>query len=237
MRTMLIVIIATFPLALTACPESEEPETHEPADSTDVFDAGRDAPQDSDAIETCTPDTEAAGDCTCQCPGSDESKPYSTQPCIGEFANQVLDRCTSECLAHYCPKPCTKHEDCAPHQRCSEASCLDAPDTCGSPVLATQCKPDLAQTPCLEAGGLFACPPQFCGDFPSDCSCSCPTTDKDCPCWSDDHCQGFCDFGDATLEACSGIGACSHHDYKPRWGCWCHFELDGTPIAAFNCVC
>lgn len=213
MRNTVLAIIAMFSLTLSACPASNDVETREPADSVDAIDVTSNAPDGIETGEGCILNPTGAADCSCQCPGSDEWKGYSIQPCEGEFPNQVLDRCSEACLAHYCPNPC-------PGSRTKEEF--------------TACSASNTEEDCKAAGGEWGL-----HGLTQVPWCSCPTGQGGCPCTKASDCFGRCAFIESSggvdlTDPCDGITTFTCTE-RHTTGCHCQI-LDDDGNVGVLCV-
>ncbi len=109
---------------------------------------------------------------------------------------------------------------CSEGEVCNQNQCEPDDETCGDPDKYADCKYELEEEACVEAGGTFGQ-----GGLSPVPFCLCPSGDGGCPCDDGDTCVGICY---APLDGdCQELteGTCS--DTQIMFGCFCIFEQDG----------
>lgn len=129
--------------------------------------------------------------------------------------------------------PCRDHDECDADKRCLFGSCQSSPD-CGKPMYLT-CEVGLNNKDCNSAGGRYSCFTDYFGD--QNCVCLCPSGYKGCPCWRTEHCDGYCEVPEESMNQsrCEDqkIGVCSEYKIAGMLGCHCVLHETGQ----FNWIC
>jgi hypothetical protein len=113
---------------------------------------------------------------------------------------------------------------CQDDERIVDGRCQSKPASCGSQPTIPGCGWTQVPADCL---GAWTCSYLD----PTNCWCSCPTSDEGCPCWDDEHCEGTCvapKEGPACKDTYTGeTGKGSR--YGVVFGCSCYFH-GGIPF-------